>query len=246
VSRLYTENRLDGLAGLGGTGGSLVVAGAAASLPVGVPKLLVSTVASGDTRPYVGGSDLTMTYSVVDIAGVNRVSARVFDNAAAAIADMALRWRAFRKDESRPVICASMFGVTTPCVMHARQVLEELGYGPGSSVPDRFRGRRLHEHTPAMSLMRTTPEECAELGHRIAGKLNAAQRPVAVFVPLRGISSIAVEGPFHDSDADTALADALRSHLDRSRAELHELDLDINDTRFAEAMAIRLHELCQV
>jgi uncharacterized protein (UPF0261 family) len=200
VSRLYTENRLDGLAGLGGTGGSLVVAGAAASLPVGVPKLLVSTVASGDTRPYVGGSDLTMTYSVVDVAGVNRVSARVFDNAAAAIAGM-----------------------------------------------DRFRGRRLHEHTPAMSLMRTTPEECAELGHRIAGKLNAAQRPVAVFVPLRGISSIAVEGgPFHDPDADTALADALRSHLDRSRAELHELDLDINDTRFAEAMAIRLLELCQV
>jgi uncharacterized protein (UPF0261 family) len=125
--------------------------------------------------------------------------------------------------------------------------LDMVNVGPGSSVPERFRGRRLHEHTPAMSLMRTTPEECAELGRRIAGKLNAAQGPVAVFVPLRGISSIAVEGePFHDPDPDTALADALRSHLDRSRAELHELDLDTNDTRFAEAMAIRLHELCQV
>jgi uncharacterized protein (UPF0261 family) len=124
--------------------------------------------------------------------------------------------------------------------------LDMVNVGLGSSVPDRFRGRRLHEHTPAMSLMRTTPEECAELGLRIANKLNGAEGPVAVFVPLRGVSSIAVEGgPFHDPDADAALAEALRTHLDRSRAELHEFDLDINDSGFAEAMAIRLHELCQ-
>src|SRR4029450_3199245 len=95
--------------------------------------------------------------------------------------------------------------------------LDMVNVGPGSSVPERFRGRRLHEHTPAMSLMRTTPEECAELGRRIAGKLNAAQGPVAVFVPLRGISSIAVEGePLHDPVADTRLADAHRSPLART------------------------------
>jgi uncharacterized protein (UPF0261 family) len=91
--------------------------------------------------------------------------------------------------------------------------------------------------------MRTTPEECAELGRRIARKLNAATGPTALFVPLRGVSAIAVEGaPFHDPEADEALFEALREHLEPG-VEAHWLDLDVNDERFALAMADRLHEL---
>jgi uncharacterized protein (UPF0261 family) len=94
--------------------------------------------------------------------------------------------------------------------------------------------------------MRTTPEECAELGRRIARKLNAARGPVTLFVPLRGISMIAVEGqPFHDAEADEALLSALRAALDPS-VDVRELDLDINDPEFALAMAERLHELVGV
>ena len=101
VARLHDEGRLDAIVGLGGTGGSSLVAEAMRGLPVGVPKLLVSTVASGDTRPYVGAVDVTMMYSVVDIAGVNTISARIIANAAAAIAGMAQADGA-RPCESKP------------------------------------------------------------------------------------------------------------------------------------------------
>ena len=89
VGRLYAEGRLDAIVGMGGTGGTSLVTHAMQQLPVGVPKLVVSTVGSGDTRPYVGAVDITMMYSVVDIAGINQISARIIGNAAAAIAGMA-------------------------------------------------------------------------------------------------------------------------------------------------------------
>ena len=89
VERLHREGRLDGVVGMGGTGGTSLVTHAMQRLPVGVPKLMVSTVGSGDTRPYVGAVDIAMMYSVVDIAGVNQISARIIGNAAAAIAGMA-------------------------------------------------------------------------------------------------------------------------------------------------------------
>ena len=118
-----------------------------------------------------------------------------------------------------------------------------VNFGPMETVPERFRERRLYVHNPTITLMRTTPEECAELGRRIARKLNAAQGPVSLFIPLRGISLIAVEGQvFHDPDADEALLAALREDLDDS-VDVRELDTDINDPAFAEAMADRLHEL---
>ncbi len=127
VQRLHAEGRLDAIGGLGGSGGSALVTHAMRALPIGVPKLMVSTVASGDTTPYVGSVDVTMMYSVVDIAGVNRVSARIIANAAGALAGMA---KATVPDlgEERPIVVASMFGVTTPAVTTARERLEELGY----------------------------------------------------------------------------------------------------------------------
>jgi len=91
--------------------------------------------------------------------------------------------------------------------------------------------------------MRTTPEECAELGRRVARKLSGATGPTAMFVPLKGVSMIATEGqPFHDPEADDALFSAVRGHLGPN-VELHELDMDVNDPRLARAMADRLHEM---
>ncbi len=126
LKRMHEEGRLDATAALGGSGGSSIAAAAMRELPVGVPKLIVSTLASGDTRPYVGAVDVTMTYSVVDISGVNSISARILANAAGAIAGMAKA--TVPPLEHKPVVAATMFGVTTPCVTRARERLEELGY----------------------------------------------------------------------------------------------------------------------
>jgi uncharacterized protein (UPF0261 family) len=310
VRRLYGEGRLDAILALGGSGGSSIAAAAMRGLPVGVPKLIVSTLASGDTRPYVGATDVSMTYSVVDIAGVNSISARIMANAAGAIAGMARA--SVPALEEKPLVGATMFGVTTPCVTRARERLEELGYevlvfhatgtggqslealvrggflagvldvttteladdlvggvlsagpdrleaagaaglpqvvslgaldmvnfGPRASVPTEFARRNLYVHNPTVTLMRTTPDECRELGRRIGRKLSAAKGPTALYVPLRGVSMIACEGqPFHDAAADAALLEGLHDTL--VGVEVHELDLDVNDERFADAMVERL------
>jgi uncharacterized protein (UPF0261 family) len=313
VLQLHAGGCLDGILALGGSGGSSIATRAMRALPVGVPKLMVSTVASGDTRPYVGAVDVTMMYSVVDISGVNRVSARIMANAAGAIAGMAgVTMPAL---DEKPLVAATMFGVTTPCVTHARERLEELGYevlvfhatgaggqsmealvrggflagvldattteladelvggvlsagperlraagevglpqvvslgaldmvnfGPRETVPERFEERNLYVHNPTVTLMRTTPEECEQLGREIGSKLTAATGPTALFIPLGGVSMIAVEGqPFHDAEADAALLRGLHETLDG--VEVHELQQDINDPAFATAMANRLHEL---
>jgi uncharacterized protein (UPF0261 family) len=316
VLDLYKQGRLHGILGLGGAGGSVLATRAMQALPVGVPKLMVSTLAAGDTRPYVGQVDITMMYSVVDISGINRISERILSNAAAAIAGMARAYAGFQPSgASKPLIGATMFGVTTPCVTEARQALEACGYevivfhatgtggkslenlisagffagvldvttteladelvggvlsagpdrleaagrlgipqvvslgaldmvnfGPADSVPDKFKGRRFHQHNATVTLMRTTPDECAELGRIIARKLNQAKGPVSVFIPLKGISMIAVEGKsFYDPAADRALIDNLKAGL-REGIEVIEMDMDINDPRFAQAMAARLDE----
>jgi uncharacterized protein (UPF0261 family) len=127
LRRLYDADQVAGVIGMGGGGGSSVIAAAMRALPVGVPKLLVSTMASGDTRPYVGSRDLTMMYSVVDVAGVNRISRRIIANAAAAIAGMAGVELADAAAD-RPLIAASMFGNTTQCVDRCRANMEAQGY----------------------------------------------------------------------------------------------------------------------
>lgn len=127
VPRLYAEGRFDGVLGLGGGGGTALAAAAMRELPAGVPKLLVSTMASGDVGPYVGVKDLTLMYSVVDIAGLNPLSRRILANAAGAICGM-VEQPAPVADADRPLIAATMFGVTTPCVERVRQSLEQAGY----------------------------------------------------------------------------------------------------------------------
>jgi uncharacterized protein (UPF0261 family) len=126
TARLFAERRFDGIVGLGGGGGTAMITAAMRELPVGVPKLMVSTMASGNTAPYVDVKDVTMMYSVVDIAGINPISSRILANAAGAISGML---DALAPDVSgRPLVAATMFGVTTPCVTAARQRIEAAGY----------------------------------------------------------------------------------------------------------------------
>jgi len=125
---MYARGEVDAIISIGGSAGTTVGTQAMRALPVGVPKLMVSTLASGDTRPYVGTKDVTMMYSVVDISGMNRVSRAVFANAANAICAMATAKRTSKAD--RPLLGATMFGVTTPCVEKVRSALEtpEVGF----------------------------------------------------------------------------------------------------------------------
>ncbi len=314
VRRLHAAGKVDGILGVGGSGGSSIVSAAMQALPVGVPKMLVSTMGSGDTRPYVGTSDIAMMYSVVDIAGINGLSEKILTNAAAGIAGMAQASAAFvSKIPPKPLIGATMFGVTTPSVTTAREWLEAHGYevlvfhatgaggramealmqagfitgslditttelvdelvggvlsagpdrlemagalglpqvvslgaldmcnfGPLETVPARFRDRNLYVHNATVTLMRTTEEECAELGRIIARKLNRATGPLTVFIPLGGVSMIATPGgPFHDPAADAALVRELKAGL-RPDVEVVETAADINDPTFATAMAERL------
>jgi uncharacterized protein (UPF0261 family) len=121
--------------------------------------------------------------------------------------------------------------------------LDMVNFGARDTVPEQFAARNLYVHNPSVTLMRTTLEESAELGRRIARKLSAATGPTALFVPLRGVSAIDADGgPFRDADADEALFAALREGVDRERVEVVELDAHVNDPEFATAMAAKLDE----
>jgi uncharacterized protein (UPF0261 family) len=255
-----------------------------------------------------------MMPSVVDIAGLNRVSRRILSNAAAAICGMVALDSATHPDE-KPAVAATMFGVTTPCVTAARRILEENGYevlvfhatgvggrameqliedgafqavldvttteladelvggvmsagphrleaagrtgipqlvcpgaidmvnfGPVESVPPQFRSRQLYRHNPSVTLMRTTPEECAEIARITANKLNRASGPVTLLIPLQGVSAVDQrDGPFYSQPALAAYRTALREALNPS-VRLLELDAHINDAEFAQAAAELLME----
>lgn len=127
VSELYASKKLDGIISIGGSQGTAIGTAAMRMLPVGVPKIMVSTMASGDVRPYVGTKDITMMYSVVDVAGLNRILNPILANAAGAICGM-VETETPQDNGNKPVIAISMFGVTTPCVMAAQKLLEEAGY----------------------------------------------------------------------------------------------------------------------
>ena len=127
VADLYAQGRLGGILALAGSGGTAIATAGMRALPVGVPKLMVSTVAAGDVAPYVGTRDITMMPSVVDVAGINRISRRVYANAAAAIAGMVKQEPPTVADD-KPLATASMFGNTTPCINHAKDLLEASGY----------------------------------------------------------------------------------------------------------------------
>jgi uncharacterized protein (UPF0261 family) len=118
-----------------------------------------------------------------------------------------------------------------------------VNFGPRETVPPRFDDRNLYVHNATVTLMRTTPDESLALGRQIGRKLSAAGGPTVLFVPLKGVSAIAVPGQvFHDADADAALLRGLDETLSAT-IERNDLDTDINDPAFARAMAERLDQL---
>ena len=314
LARLYQQGAIHGVVSLGGSAGTAIATAAMRALPVGFPKLMVSTLASGDIKPYVGTTDICMMPSVLDIAGLNHVSRRIIGNAAAAICGMVAAEPASARDQ-KPAIAATMFGVTTPCVTAARHVFEEKGYevlvfhatgaggqameqliedgafqavldittteladelvggvmsagshrleaagrkgiphlvcpgaidmvnfGPIETVPPPFRERNLYIHNPSVTLMRTTPEECGEIGRITATRLNRATGPVTVLIPLQGVSAIdKIGAPFYSPDALAAYRRVLKSSLNPV-IRLVELDAHINDEAFARAAADLLME----
>lgn len=313
---LFGKGHFDAVLGLGGSGGTALATAVMRELPIGVPKVMVSTVAAGDVGPYVGAVDITMMHSVVDIAGLNRISRQVLLNAVGAVCGMVEQQSmTVAVADDRPLIAATMFGVTTPCVTRVRERLEDAGYevlvfhatgnggramealiagglvagvadvtttewadelvggmlgagphrleaaalhgvpqvvscgaldmvnfmGPFETIPTRFKDRHFHIHNANVTLMRTTPDECAELGSIIAEKLNLATGPTKLLVPLKGVSMLDSEGAsFYDRAADEALFDALRRHVHTPPVELIELDFHINDPEFADALADHL------
>lgn len=127
LPKLYQMGKFDGILSFGGTGGTSIVTPGMRALPIGVPKVMVSTVASGNTEPYVGTSDIMMIPSIVDVAGLNSISTKIFTNAVFAIAGM-LNYENNTQLEKKPLIAATMFGLTTPCINQAKAYLEEKGY----------------------------------------------------------------------------------------------------------------------
>ena len=312
VPQLYADGRFDGVLSLGGSGGTALATAGMRALPVGVPKVMVSTMASGDVNPYVDVKDVTMMYSVVDIAGLNALSRRILANAVGAVVGMVEQ--EVPDAEEKPLIAATMFGVTTACVTRVRERLESEGYevlvfhatGSGGkamealidggfisgvaditttewcdelvggvlsagphrleaaarngtpqvvslgaldmvnfaarpTVPGEYENRNLYVHNENVTLMRTTAEETAQLGKIIADKLNNTTGPTTLFIPLKGVSAIDAEGgPFYDANADEALFNAIRETINTEKVELVELDMHINDTKFADALVDRL------
>lgn len=316
LAKLAIEGRVHGVISLGGGGGTAIATAAMRALPVGFPKLMVSTLASGNVAPYVGVKDIVMFPSVVDVAGLNRISRQLLARAAGAICGMVESDPPAVAD--KPIIVASQFGNTTACIEHAKKILEDAGYevivfaatgtggrtmeslietglvagvldvtttewadelvggvltagptrleaaarrgvpavvstgcldmvnfGSPETVPAKFSGRKFYQHNPQVTLMRTTPDECAQLGKVLAEKLNSSTGPVTVLLPLRGNSVISAPGgPFHDPVADEALFSALKNGL-RPGIAVVELDAVVNAPQFAEACAQTLLQQLQ-
>ena len=317
--------RQTGIAGIisaGGSGGTAIVAPGMRVLPAGVPKLIVSTVASGDVSRYVGPTDITMMHSIADVEGLNVISREVLSNAAHAIIGMVQgRRRADRQAKvatvSRLAVGLTMFGVTTPAVkqvvaalgeeaecivFHATGIggrsmeklvdsgmlkavvdltttevadmlvggifpatedrfgaiirtrlpyigscgaLDMVNFGAPETVPERFRGRRLYQHNPQVTLMRTTAEENAAIGRWIGDKLNQMDGPVRFFLPEGGVSSLDAPGQaFHDPSADYALFRALEQTVRQTTTrQLIRVPHNINNPAFATEVVRVFHQL---
>jgi uncharacterized protein (UPF0261 family) len=180
VRRLRAEGRCDGVLAAGGSGNTAIATAAMRALPVGVPKLMVSTVAAGDTTEYIGASDLTLMASVADVAGVNSISGRILANAAAAMAGM-VQAPPVDVGRTRTLIGATMFGVTTPCVTAAREELERRGYevptfdatgAGGRAMEDQLRGAR----DGARALRRAPAARAQPAGHAHAHDATGVRR----------------------------------------------------------------------
>lgn len=313
VTGFFREGRAAGMMGIGGGAGTSVITAAMRALPLGVPKVMLSTLASGETSQYIREKDIVMIPSIVDFAGINRISAGVYARAAGALAGMLINLgESVDGSGLKPVVGATMFGNTTDAVQRCKEVItaegtfevivfhatgtggrsmesiireggiiegvvdmtltelaDELTGGvmaagadrltaagaagipqvlvPGcvdmvnfwapETVPGRYRNRKFHSWNPNVTLMRTNVEENRVIGGEIARKAGVAKGPVAVFLPLKGVSLLdSPGGDFWNPEADEALFSAIRENLP-GHVELIELDYNINESIFAEAVA---------
>lgn len=193
VSQLYSDGKLDGIIGMGGSGGTSVATTAMRALPVGVPKVMVSTVGGGDVSAYAGTKDITFIPSIVDVAGLNNISQAIFTNAAGAITGMVK----MEKPESaaqKLMVAASMFGNTTKCVDRARGVMESAGYevlvfhatGTGGKTME---GLISDGYFEALLDITTT-----ELADEVCGGVFSAGPERGMAAPRKGIPTILVPG----------------------------------------------------
>ena len=324
VLRMVAQEEFYGVIALGGGNGTEIATYVMRQLPVGFPKIMVSCVASGNVRPYVGTKDIMMVYSIGDIS-LNRITKRIINNAVWALRGM-VSARVETEAEQKPQVCISTFALTLPCVERARDLLREKGFevielhasgsggmaleelvrsgevsgvlditasevvneilggiysagpnrleaagamgvpqvislgaydfanfGPKETIPEKYRGRNFFFYTPSITLMRTSVEENILFGKVVADKLNKSRGPTALLVPRHGFSALdrkgsgrhkmnmdgTITGEWYDPEADLALIDSLKRHLDLSKVSFQEVDLHINDPQFAE-MAVEL------
>jgi uncharacterized protein (UPF0261 family) len=211
VDGLRAEGRCDGVMGLGGSGGSTVVSGVLRSLPVGVPKLLVSTMASGNVRTFVGTSDVCLVYSVTDVQGLNRISRKVLSNAAAAMAGMVRALGATQAAET-PLVALTMFGITTPCVQRIQAALEADGFetivfhavGSGGQAMEAMVDAGLIDGVVDVTTSELTDELCGGVFTAGPDRLTAAGR--------RGIPQVVVPGALEVINFGPR--DSVPAHLD--------------------------------
>jgi uncharacterized protein (UPF0261 family)/ABC-type branched-subunit amino acid transport system ATPase component len=321
---LRRQADIAGVISAGGSGGASLVAPGMRALPIGVPKLIISSVASGDVAPYVGPADITMMYSVTDVQGLNSISRQVLANGANALVGMvkarlvdARAANAREPSADLPAVGLTMFGVTTPAVQqiaaalrsdseclvfHATGTggrsmeklidsgllvgaiditttevcdllmggvfpatedrfgaiirtrvpyvgsvgaLDMVNFGAPDTIPERYRGRKLHVHNPQVTLMRTTAEENDRMGRWIGERLNKMDGPVRFFLPEGGVSALDAPGqPFWDPEADAALFRALDQTVRQtSNRQLIRLKGNINDPEFAVAIVAAFRSL---
>jgi uncharacterized protein (UPF0261 family) len=204
VLRLYAEGKLDSVIAVGGGQGTAIGTAAMQALPIGVPKLMVSTITSGPRtfEPYVGTTDMTLMHSVADIAGLNAITRRVFTNAAAAIVGMAEVSGEIEKSDRR-VIGTTMLGLTTPCVLHARECLEGWDYevvtfhpnGTGGRCLERLIDDGLIQGVMDLSLQELTGHVCRGLFDAGPDRMKAAARRGLPEVVAPGGTDYIVLGP---------------------------------------------------
>lgn len=316
VPDLHEQGRLQGIFSMGGSNATEIATAAMKELPIGVPKVMVSTMAGGDVSEYVDIHDIIMFPSVADVAGVNKITRPIYTNAAGAICGMVEAETTNPKEDDRPIIAASMFGNTTQSVQQCKEILKGEGYettafhavgtggrtinklgaedyfagildittteladevcggvfsagpdrlvsalkkgvptvaapgcvdmanfGSRETVPEKYRDRQLYEWNLQVTLLRTNRQENVEIGEMLASNINAAEGPVAVLLPLMGVSMLDCKGKdFWDPEVDRACFEALRENLSEE-IPVYEVDCNINDREFSRRATNLLLEM---
>lgn len=315
VQSLVAQNRIQGIVSIGGSGGTTIATHVMRTLPVGFPKVIATTQACSDKMPgFIGSKDLIVINSIVDVSGTNSIITRIYDQAAGAVVGAAMA--CVPHEQTKPRIAVSMYGITTPCVVHAAKYLQQRGYEPiifhangaggkamkaliaegffsgvldittaevGAYVLDaesssagedrldaavlaglpqvvsvggmdvigirvseletKYKGYKPYSHNDKPDMIRTKPEDGLRIGKFMCEHLNNSYAPCAVYLPIRSLSSLDVQGgQTCDDEARRLLYEAISLNAGPA-VDVVEMDCDINDPVFAEAMAKRLCDM---